>query len=98
MSESFEDKMKAMKDLSDEEMAKRIEEVKAICASFCGECPSYTGTGETELGFCITDKSKAITEEKGCLCTSCPITSQMSLRWKYFCTLGSAGELSEAEK
>ena len=98
MSESFEDKINVMKDLSNEEMAKRIEEVKAICASFCGECPSYTGTGETELGFCMAVKSKVITEEKGCLCPSCPITSKMSLRWKYFCTLGSARELSEAEK
>ena len=96
MAETFEEKMGAMKSLSSEEFAKRIEEVKEICKSFCGECPSYTNTGETDFGFCTIGESKIIKEEKGCLCPSCPVTSKMSLRWKYYCTRGSARELSKA--
>lgn len=98
MAETFEEKMEAMKGLSEEEMAKKIQEVKEICKSFCGECPTYTGTGETELGFCAIGKSKIIKEEKGCLCPSCPVTSMMSLRWEYYCTRGSGREQAAAEK
>lgn len=99
MTETFEEEMEMMKDLSEEEMAKRMEEVKNICKAFCGECPSYTGTGETELGFCTIGKSNVIKEEKGCLCGSCPVTPKMSLRWGYYCTRGSGREQqAETEK
>ncbi|RMF90209.1 MAG: DUF2769 domain-containing protein [Methanobacteriota archaeon] len=84
--------------MSEEERANKIEEVKGVCKNFCGNCPSYTGTGETDYGFCATGKSSKITEEKGCLCPGCPITGAMSLRWQYYCTGGAARELSAAEK
>lgn len=48
VAETFEEKARAMQDLSEEEMAKQIEEVKNTCKSYCGECPSYEGTGETD--------------------------------------------------
>lgn len=98
MAETYEKKMEAMKSLSEEEIAKKIQEVKETCKSFCGECPTYTGTGEKELGFCATGKSKIIKEEKGCLCSSCPVTGMMSLRWEYYCTRGSGREQAAAKK
>lgn len=95
---TLEEKMEAVKELSAEEMVERVKEIKNICKAFCGECPSYTGTGETELGFCTVGKSSIIKEEKGCLCPSCPVTKKMSLRWDYYCTQGSARQLAAAEK
>ncbi len=85
-----------MKDMSEEERTQAIEKIKEVCKTFCGECPSYKGTGETELAFCALGKSNAIKEEKGCLCPSCPITGQMSLRWNYYCTRGAGKEQSAA--
>jgi len=89
--------MKAMEDLTEEEMAEKIKEIKKICADYCGNCPSYMGTGEEDLGFCAIGKSKHITEEKGCLCGSCPVTENMSLRWGYYCTRGSGREQAKKE-
>lgn len=92
MAESYEDKMKAMGEMSEEEVAKAIAHVKEVCKNHCGPCPSYEGTGETDFGFCAMGKSHAISEEKGCLCGGCPITDEMSLRWGYYCTRGGGRE------
>ena len=97
MAEIFEQKMEAMGALSQEEAAKMMEDVKSVCEAYCGQCPSYAGTGETELGFCSRGKSEIITEEKGCLCAACPITEKMSLRWGYYCTKGSGREQTAEE-
>lgn len=92
MKNIFEEKMKDMANMTDEEVNEMIAQTKEVCKSFCGECPSYIGTGETDFGFCSTGKSENITNEKGCLCGSCPITEKMSLRWGYYCTRGSGKE------
>lgn len=92
MAESFREKMAAMGNMSDEEMGRMVEEIKAVCQNYCGECPSYTGTGETELAFCALGKSDRISEERGCMCSSCPVTAKMSLEWDYYCIKGSGRE------
>ena len=92
MNSSFEEKIEAMKDLPEEELMKRLEEMNGICKNYCGECPSYTGTGEARLVFCATGMSNIIQEERGCLCPNCPVTKMMSLRWKFYCTRGSGKE------
>jgi len=97
MDGSFEEKMEMMKNISSEEMMKKFEEMKEICKNYCGECPSYTGTGETELVFCSTGSSAIIRVEKGCLCPNCPVTRMMSLRWEFYCTRGSAKEQAGIE-
>ena len=96
MTETFEEKIAAMAGLSQEEMAERVESMKEVCKSYCGECPSYTGTGES-LVFCAMGRSSVISEEKGCLCPSCPVTEMMSLRWKFYCTRGSGREQAGQE-
>lgn len=95
---SFEDSMEMMASMSKEDMMAGMEENKKICADYCGNCPSYSGTGETELLFCSTGKSDKITEEKGCLCGGCPVTPKMGLRWGYYCTRGSGRDQMMAEK
>ena len=44
-----------------------------------------------EKGFCFAaiGKSGCISEEKGCICGSCPVTSKMGLKHGYYCTRGS---------
>ncbi len=88
----FEEMMKGMAGMSQEEMMKKVAQVKDVCKNFCVKCPSYEGTGETDLGFCSMGKSQKITEEKGCLCGGCPVTEMMGLRWEYYCTKGSGRE------
>lgn len=86
----FEEMMEKIGNMSDEERQEKIQEIKDICDKYCGNCPSYLGTGETELGFCVTGKAENINEEKGCLCGDCPVTDMMGLEWGYYCTRGSA--------
>ena len=95
---SFEDKIKMLDMMTEKQKQESKEQVEYTCKDFCGKCPSYEGTGETELAFCMTGKSTKIKEQKGCLCNQCPITKTMTLRWAYYCARGTAMELSEAEK
>ncbi len=95
---TFEDKVKIMAHMSEKDQKRNAENVIGFCKDYCGKCPTYKGTGETKLGFCTLGKSSVIEEQKGCLCSQCPISRTMSLRWDHYCTQGSAMELSEAEK
>ena len=94
----FDEKIKIMNGMTDKEISDGLEQIKYICKDYCGKCPSYQGTGETNLAFCSIGKSSLIKEKKGCLCNQCPVTKMMSLRWEYYCTEGSALELSKAGK
>jgi len=94
----YEEKIKIMAGMTEKEINDGIEQLKYICKDYCGKCPSYQGTGETNLAFCSIGKSALIKEKKGCLCKQCPVTKMMSLRWDFYCTDGNALELSNAEK
>ena len=94
----YEEKIKIMSGMTDKEISDGLEQIKFICKDYCGKCPSYHGTGETNLAFCSIGKSSLIIEKKGCLCKTCPVYKMMSLRWEYYCTDGNAMELSYAEK
>ncbi len=94
----YEEKIKIMAGMTEKEINDGIEQLKYICKDYCGKCPSYQGTGETNLAFCSIGKSSLIKEKKGCLCKQCPVTRMMSLRWDFYCTDGNALELSNAEK
>ena len=65
--EIIEENMEKMKDLPQEEIEKQMKEmmvhIKEVCKEYCGKCPSYEGTGETDFGFCGPGKSEKITEE-----------------------------------
>jgi len=92
--DSFEAKYKAMMaGMSEADQKKSAVQVLHLCK--CSKCPTCTGSGETDLVFCALGKSTVIHERKGCLCLQCAITKTMSLRWNYYCTRGSAVELSD---
>jgi len=86
---SFADVVKMMGEMSPEEMKASVEDSMKVCAEYCGKCPSYEGTGETDLLFCAKGKSDVITDEKGCTCGGCPVQASMMLEWDYYCTKGS---------
>lgn len=87
---SFEQVMQAMNMMSPEEREAKIAELAKMC--ICDGCPTYAGTGEKRLLFCITGKSEIIKKEKGCICPVCPVQENMALRWDYYCTRGSGKE------
>ena len=96
---TYEEKMKMLLGtMTEKQKRESREQVIYTCREYCGKCPSYQGTGETALAFCMEGKSSMITAKKGCLCGQCPITKTMSLRWGYYCTDGSAADLSQAGK
>ena len=84
--------------MTEKQIRENQEQVRYTCREYCGKCPSYQGTGEESLAFCMEGKSSLITEKKGCVCGKCPISKTMSLRWGYYCTEGSAFDLSESEE
>ncbi|MFX0169780.1 MAG: DUF2769 domain-containing protein [Candidatus Hodarchaeota archaeon] len=91
---TFEEKYKAMMtSMSEAEQKRGVEQVNYMC--LCNRCPTYIRSRETTVGFCSTKKSESIQTQKGCLCSTCPVTKTMSLRWEYYCTQGSALDLSD---
>tara|TARA_Y100000310_G_C20648240_1_gene797875 strand:+ start:1712 stop:1981 length:270 start_codon:yes stop_codon:yes gene_type:complete len=87
-----------------EDMEEKKKQVLEMCT--CAGCPSWKDCsqesgdgGEMELGYCFPTigKSKCITEEKGCICPSCPVTEKMGLKNQYFCTKGSEMEQEKAK-
>ncbi|HUY00660.1 MAG TPA: DUF2769 domain-containing protein [Candidatus Deferrimicrobium sp.] len=98
-SATFEEKMQMIYGkLNEKQKRESREQVIYMCKEYCGKCPTYQGTGETALAFCMEGKSSIIAEKKACLCRECPISKTMSLRWSHYCIRGSALECSESEK
>lgn len=94
---TFEEKMNMLySKMSEKEKKNSREQVIYMCNDYCGKFPSYEGTGEESLAFCMEGKSSIISEKKECLCGQCPITKMMSLRWSYYYAEGNAMELSQA--
>jgi len=88
--DEWEKMMKKMKAMPEAERMKLMEQARTMC--LCTKCPSYRGTGETELLFCSTGKSSIIKEEKGCSCGLCPVVAHMGLTRLYYCTRGNERE------
>jgi hypothetical protein len=89
---TFEQNMEAMSKMSPAEVQAKMKELDKIC--FCGRCPTYAGTGEKKLTFCVIGKSTIIKKDKGCLCPGCPVQKAMVLRWDRYCLKGSGMEQS----
>lgn len=91
-SKAFEQAMEELSKLSPSEMQAKIKELDKMC--ICGVCPSYMGTREEKLTFCVIGKSTMIKEENGCICPGCPVQTELALKWEYYCTRGSGKELA----
>lgn len=86
----FEEKMRAMKEMAPENRMEMVKNLKSRCP--CPTCPSYN-TCAKEAGetlFCATGKSfMCISEEKSCICPTCPITKELGLKHTFFCIRGA---------
>ena len=88
--DKFEETAKMMAKMPPAEMMKAIEMKKEMCT--CPKCPTYTNCAKNakELLFCNAGKSfMCISDEKGCICPTCPVAMEMGLKHKFFCTKGS---------
>lgn len=88
--DKFEEAMKAMANMSPAERAEGIKKFTAMCT--CPSCPTYTKCAKKaqELLFCATGKSfMCISEEKECICPTCPVTPAFGLKKTFFCTRGA---------
>ncbi len=63
------------------------KESKGKC--ICKDCPSYVESKE-KIGYCLTGKSKMITEENGCICPNCPVQEEHGFEGAYYCIRGKA--------
>jgi hypothetical protein len=88
--DKWEQIMQMMMQMPEEEQMKKKQMLASMCT--CRGCPTYAGTGETQVMFCSMGKSGSITEEKGCTCGGCPVTPEMGLKNLYFCTRGNEAE------
>lgn len=64
-------------EMTPERMDEWVKHVRSACV--CEGCATYMalGTKDDYIAYCFLTrgKSKKITEEKGCICASCPIFS-----------------------
>lgn len=93
---TFEQSMDAMNKMPPKEMEMQVAQLIKMC--ICGKCPTYHGTGEKKLLFCINGKSTMIKEERGCVCMTCPVTNKMGLKWTYYCIRGPGKEQAARKK
>ncbi len=88
--DKFEQMMKNVKGMSPEELVAAEEKFKGMCN--CPGCPTHNKCAKNakELLFCITGKSfMCISEDKGCICPSCPVAAEFGLKYKSFCLKGA---------
>jgi len=88
--DKYEEILNAMKKMSPAEMATAVEKYRGMCT--CPSCPSYNRCAKNakEMLFCATGKSfMCISDEKGCICPTCPVTPEFGLKNKFFCTRGA---------
>ena len=90
---TFEQTATRMKQMSPVQRQAEIDAQSKLCT--CPTCPSYVGTGENELFFCLQGKSQVLTLDKGCVCPDCPVTPKLRLRWNDYCFKGSGEERLE---
>jgi hypothetical protein len=89
----FEAMVKRVK-LTTEEEQMILEKRKRQC--ICDICPTYekcAGGAGWEKAFCTVGKSGCIVDDQGeCLCSTCPLSREMDLRYAYYCLRGSENQ------
>ena len=60
----FEEKIEIIKGMTEKQIQDGLEQTKFMCKDYCGKCPSYQGTGETNLAFCSIGQVHIYKKEK----------------------------------
>ncbi len=87
--DKFDQTFQGLLKLTPVERRKQIETFQGMC--ICPGCPTHTECAKKgkELLYCATGGSFiCITEDYGCLCPTCPITSAAGLTYDRFCLRG----------
>ncbi len=88
--DKFETTMAAVAKMSQSDAFKTVASLKSKC--ICTGCPTYNDCAKkaNESFFCYIGGSFiCISKENACMCPSCPVTSEVGLKNKFFCTRGS---------
>jgi hypothetical protein len=88
--DKFDESMKSFAEMSPVQMTEAMGKFKKMCT--CPTCPTYTLCAKNahELLFCAIGRSfVCISKEKDCVCPACPITDQVGLKNRFYCTRGS---------
>lgn len=73
-----------------EEKAQDMDTKLAMC--ICGKCPSYTDDNRDrqQALFCSKGRPQSCAmTNKGCICSDCPVSSEMGLTHTSYCIKGS---------
>ncbi|WP_201798828.1 DUF2769 domain-containing protein [Methanomassiliicoccus luminyensis] len=73
-----------------EEKAQDMDQKLTMC--ICGKCPSYTDDNRDrqQALFCSKGRPQSCdTTNKGCICSDCPVSSEMGLTHTSYCIKGS---------
>ena len=88
--DKFEQMMKDVKGTSPAQLDKDMEKYKGICN--CPKCPTHTicAKNAKEQVFCLVGKSfMCISDQKVCICPTCPLTQEFVLKHTSFCIKGA---------
>jgi hypothetical protein len=88
--DQFEETILSMTGMSSEDRAESDKKFGALC--MCPACPTYNrcAGNAQELLFCLMGKSfLCISDEKGCICPTCPVTTEFGFRHLFFCRRGN---------
>jgi hypothetical protein len=88
--DKFGEAIKSFAGMSPERMKEAAGRFKNLCT--CPACPTYTECAKNaqERLFCAVGKSfVCISQEKDCICPTCPITGELGLKNKLYCMRGS---------
>jgi hypothetical protein len=88
--DKFEQMAEAWQKMTPEEQKAGLEMYKQKC--ICPGCKTYNDCAKNakERLFCATGKSfMCISEEKSCLCPTCPVTPEYGMKYQKFCLRGS---------
>ncbi len=86
----FGEIMQKLAKMPEQERKRLVHAEMAKC--ICGKCPSYnTCAKNAQEGFyCVLGRSfVCISNDKGCICSQCPVTSDLGLKYHDFCFKGS---------
>jgi hypothetical protein len=88
--DKFEQTMKEMAKMPPVERERAIGAEKNKC--ICSTCPTFTGCAKNagEIFYCANGNSfMCISADKGCICPTCPVMSDLGLKYKSYCLKGS---------
>jgi len=81
---------KTLMNMPKDQVMKKFMELKGRCN--CPKCPTYTSCAKNAMEglFCGYGASfHCISEQKGCICTTCPVAKELGLGHAVFCQMGS---------